>query len=247
VKSIVIARIASGIAFAHESDIIHRDFKSSHILLYENHGPRICDFGLVRDQSVVTTITGKVNPRIYTAPEFYDETDCDEKADVLSFWLILCEIVVGQPAFSPELSMIRLVAKVAKGERAEIPATVERFVAGLIRRGWSSNPAVRPLFREIFEELRRQVVCVARDGFDRAAVESYVRWIGAKLPVTDSAGLASAGSCNDSLAPPPEPRAAQARSDLVLDLSLHEDIMAIGAGATGEVGLLRGPTVPSSP
>jgi hypothetical protein len=109
------------------------------------------------------------------APELY------EKGDVFSFALILYEIVVGRSVFSRDRSLPQLALKLAKGERADIPDTVEPFVAGLIHQGWSSDPTERSSFSEIFEELRSHAFCVARDGFNRADVESYVKWIETEL------------------------------------------------------------------
>jgi serine/threonine-protein kinase len=134
-KSIVVAGIASGMAFTHESGIIHRDLKPGNILLDENHRPRICDFGSSREQALGTTITGMVGTLIYMAPELYGDDDYDEKVDVFLFVLILYEIIVGSPVFSPHLSLPQLALKVAKGDRAEIPRTVRAFVRYLIPRG----------------------------------------------------------------------------------------------------------------
>jgi hypothetical protein len=176
-KSIVVAGIAFGMAFTHECGIIHRDLKPSNILLDEKHRPRICDFGSSRDQSLSRTVTGMVGTPLYMAPELYDDVDYDGKVDVFSFSLILYEIVVGHPVFSAQLSLGQLALKVAKGMRADIPAAVKSFVARLIRRGWSANPAERPSFTEIVEELRSHSFCVVRDGFNCEEVTSYVRWI----------------------------------------------------------------------
>ncbi|GJP33384.1 hypothetical protein CLOM_g17929, partial [Closterium sp. NIES-68] len=39
---------AKGLAYLHESNIIHRDFKASNILLAEDYSARLTDFGMAR-------------------------------------------------------------------------------------------------------------------------------------------------------------------------------------------------------
>jgi hypothetical protein len=58
---------------------------------------------------------------------------------------------------------------------------------------------------------------VAREGFNRADVESYVRWIEAESPPSDSAEPGNEGAGNARFVLPPASRAAQVTSDLVLD------------------------------
>jgi serine/threonine protein kinase len=175
-KSIVVAGIVAGMAFAHESGIVHRDLKPSHILLDENYRPRICDFGSSRDQSLSAILTETVGAPPHAVLELSEDADYD----VFSFALILYEIVVGQPAFSPLLAFPQLYQKLkTQDERPNIPAAIEPFVAELIRHGWSANAAERLSFHEMFEELRSHAFCVVRDEFNRADVTAYVAWIGA--------------------------------------------------------------------
>jgi serine/threonine protein kinase len=121
-------------AFTRECGIIHQDLKPSNILLDEKHRQRICDFGSSRDQSLSRTVTGMVGNPLYMPPGLYEDVDYHAKVDVFSFSLILYEIVVGRPMFSARLSLLQLALRVARGARADIPATVEPCVAGLIHR-----------------------------------------------------------------------------------------------------------------
>jgi serine/threonine protein kinase len=99
-KLIIVAGITTGMAFTHESGIIHRELKPDNILMDENHRPRICDFGSSHDQSLNTTMTGKIENSLYMAPELYEDVDYDGKVDVYSFALILYEILADCPVFS---------------------------------------------------------------------------------------------------------------------------------------------------
>ncbi|XP_022750558.1 cysteine-rich receptor-like protein kinase 42 [Durio zibethinus] len=98
----IIVGTAEGLAHLHgggsEIRIIHRDIKSSNVLLDENLNPKIADFGLVRclaaDKSHLSTgIAGTLG---YMAPEYLVRGQLTEKADVYSFGVLVIEIVCGK-------------------------------------------------------------------------------------------------------------------------------------------------------
>ncbi|XP_076912495.1 cysteine-rich receptor-like protein kinase 42 [Bidens hawaiensis] len=97
----VILGTAEGLVYLHGGchvRIIHRDIKSSNILLDKDFNPKIADFGLVRtfgaDRSHLTTgIAGTLG---YMAPEYIVRGQLTEKADVFSFGVVVLEIACGK-------------------------------------------------------------------------------------------------------------------------------------------------------
>ncbi|XP_059068936.1 cold-responsive protein kinase 1-like [Cryptomeria japonica] len=97
----IILGTARGLAYLHEEFhvcIIHRDIKSSNILLDHNFQAKIADFGLARllpnDKSHVSTrVAGTLG---YTAPEYASHGQLTEKADTYSFGVVVLEIVSGR-------------------------------------------------------------------------------------------------------------------------------------------------------
>ncbi|PHT31812.1 hypothetical protein CQW23_28149 [Capsicum baccatum] len=121
---------AKGLAFLHHNclpHIIHRDMKSSNVLLDENLEARVSDFGMARLMSAmdthlsVSTLAGTPG---YVPPEYYQSFRCSTKGDVYSFGVVLLELLTGkQPTDSADFGDNNLVGWVklhAKGKITDV-------------------------------------------------------------------------------------------------------------------------------
>ncbi|OMO77485.1 hypothetical protein CCACVL1_14992, partial [Corchorus capsularis] len=113
---------ARGIEYIHDhtkARYVHRDIKTSNILLDQGLGAKVADFGIARlversneEQVVATRLVGTPG---YIAPESARELQMTSKTDVFSFGVVLAELVTGQRALirnSQEPDMMKSLVSV---------------------------------------------------------------------------------------------------------------------------------------
>ncbi|XP_047947759.1 G-type lectin S-receptor-like serine/threonine-protein kinase At4g27290 isoform X2 [Salvia hispanica] len=98
----IIMGIARGLLYLHHDSrlkIIHRDLKTSNILLDENLNAKISDFGLARmfeGDQVMARTKRVVGTYGYMAPEYAFDGKFSVKSDVFSLGVVILEIVSGK-------------------------------------------------------------------------------------------------------------------------------------------------------
>ncbi|CAH9116660.1 unnamed protein product [Cuscuta europaea] len=97
----VVCDAANGLSYLHHDclpPIVHRDIKSNNILLNDDFGAKISDFGVakvVRCAESMSVIAGSYG---YIAPEYAYTLHVNEKSDIYSFGVVMLELVTGRRA-----------------------------------------------------------------------------------------------------------------------------------------------------
>ncbi|CAI8591203.1 unnamed protein product [Vicia faba] len=145
---------ARGLAYLHhgcDKPIMHRDIKSSNILLDEEWKPRIADFGLAKildgeagsSSQVITGTHG------YMAPEYAHTLNVTEKSDVYSFGVVLMELVTGKKPLEPEFGENRDIVSWVYGNTMSKESALELV----------DSTIAEPLREEAIKVLRIAIEC----------------------------------------------------------------------------------------
>lgn len=144
--------IASGVAFLHQENIIHRDIKSLNVLLNESYGARLTDFGLSKVKTetkskAMATKTSKeaVGTIAWMAPELFERRAVyTQKSDIYSLGITFWELAASKIPFADASNPALIPSWVSQGEREDIPKECPLKLASLIKACWEGSPDKRP-------------------------------------------------------------------------------------------------------
>ncbi|MCL7047330.1 hypothetical protein MKW94_017413 [Papaver nudicaule] len=134
--------------------IVHRDLKSSNLLVDNNWNLKVGDFGLSRlkHATFLTTKNANGTPQ-WMAPEVIRNEPADEKSDVYSFGVVLWELVTGRIPWDDQIPVQVIGAVGFMDQRVEIPEDTDPQWASLINTCLHSDSKCRPTFGELLERL----------------------------------------------------------------------------------------------
>ncbi|XP_020597329.1 lysM domain receptor-like kinase 3 [Phalaenopsis equestris] len=180
---------ARGIEYIHDftkSRYVHRDIKSSNILLDNCLRAKVGDFGLAKlversseDELIATKLVGTPG---YLPPESLMEFQTSTKTDVFAFGVVIAELITGCRALSRDnkeatkmKSLVPVMKAVFNDEDPE--SALEEKVEGSLR---SSSP-----MESVFKMAEIAAWCLSDDPFDRPEISE----ITAKLSQILSASI----------------------------------------------------------
>jgi tetratricopeptide (TPR) repeat protein len=192
----VIAQLVDGLAALHRASIIHRDFKTSNVIVVEVGAASravITDFGLARSaddgDKRLTLESSLLGTPAYMSPEQVETRPTTTASDIYSFGVVVFELLTGKLPFDDDTPMATATARLHRDPpkpsalRSDVPARWDAIVARCLQRA----PAAR--FARIEDVLGR--VPVSRRWFLAAGG-------GAAVAATAGVGAWRYGACTGS-------------------------------------------------
>jgi serine/threonine-protein kinase len=134
----ILTQIADALDAAHDRGLVHRDVKPANILLAQRDYAYLCDFGLAKHASTVSSLTGSraiLGTVDYLAPEQIEAKPVDGRADVYALGCVLYECMVGEPPHRRENELAALLAHINEPapkpseRRSELPDALDDVIA----------------------------------------------------------------------------------------------------------------------
>ncbi|WCJ23213.1 Protein kinase superfamily protein [Euphorbia peplus] len=164
---------AKALSYLHEAiepKVVHRDIKSSNILIDDNFEAKISDFGLAKllgagKTHITTRVMGTFG---YVAPEYANSGLLNEKSDVYSFGVVLLEAITGRDPVDyarpdNEVNLVEWLKMMVARRRSE--EVVDPMI--------ETRPSTSALKRALLTALR----CVDPDSQKRPKMSQVVRMI----------------------------------------------------------------------
>jgi ABC-type amino acid transport substrate-binding protein/predicted Ser/Thr protein kinase len=100
----VVEQVATALDAAHQAGLIHRDVKPSNILITDRDFVYLIDFGLARTagEKGLTTAGNTLGTLAYMAPERFEGSQIDPRADIYALTCVLYECVTGSRPYPAE-------------------------------------------------------------------------------------------------------------------------------------------------
>ncbi|XP_073142390.1 probable LRR receptor-like serine/threonine-protein kinase At1g67720 isoform X2 [Henckelia pumila] len=176
---------AKGLEYLHTGcspSIIHREVKTSNILLDINMRAKVSDFGLSRQAEEDLTHVSSVarGTEGYLDPEYYANQQLTEKSDVYSFGVVLLELISGRkPVFAEEYGCDWSIVHWARSliRKGDVISIIDPRLAGNVK------------IESIWRIAEIAIQCVGQHGYSRPRMQEIIVAIQDAVKIESGADL----------------------------------------------------------
>jgi len=138
----ITGQVAEALKFAHEKKLVHRDVKPQNILISQEEGAVLTDFGLVKamESSGMTRTGSHLGTPAYMAPELWEGEEASPASDQYALACVLVEMLTGKVLFGGNTPVA--IRKHLMEEPA-LPTNLPAVIVESVRRALSKSAGER--------------------------------------------------------------------------------------------------------
>ncbi|WP_406202049.1 protein kinase [Kitasatospora sp. NBC_01560] len=145
----IAAAVCEALVVAHGAGLVHRDIKPGNIMITDDGGVKVVDFGIARAGSShnLTQTASVLGTAAYLSPEQATASPLDGRTDLYAVGCVLTEMLTGATPFTAETPVAIAFKHVSEAplppsaRRAGVPAALDAAVLRLLAKDPADRPA----------------------------------------------------------------------------------------------------------
>ncbi|MFF7634212.1 protein kinase [Kitasatospora sp. NPDC008050] len=146
----IAAAVCEALEVAHAAGLVHRDIKPGNVMITDDGGVKVVDFGIARASASgqqLTQTASVLGTAAYLSPEQATASEVDGRADLYALGCVLTEMLTGEPPFSADTPVGVAFKQVSEEappvslRRPDVPRALDHAVARLLAKRPADRPA----------------------------------------------------------------------------------------------------------
>ncbi|WP_327067640.1 protein kinase domain-containing protein [Kitasatospora sp. NBC_01302] len=146
----IAAAVCEALEVAHAAGLVHRDIKPGNVMITDDGGVKVVDFGIARASASgqqLTQTASVLGTAAYLSPEQATAAEVDGRADLYALGCVITEMLTGEPPFSADTPVGIAFKQVSEQappvslRRPEVPPALDHVVARLLAKRPADRPA----------------------------------------------------------------------------------------------------------